>query len=57
MSYITLNLRIIFLDFFNFIQQIVLSMLSVFFYYNQILNVLLVFVVLFTTNYSIKRKV
>lgn len=38
------------------IQQIVLSMLSGSFYYNQILNVLLVFVVLYTTNYSIKKK-
>lgn len=38
------------------IQQIVLSMLSGAFYYNQILNVLLVFVVLYTTNYSIKKK-
>lgn len=37
------------------IQQIVLSMLSGAFYYNQILNVLLVFVVLYTTNYSIKK--
>lgn len=38
------------------IQQIVFSMLSGAFYYNQILNVLLVFVVLYTTNYSIKKK-
>jgi O-antigen ligase len=38
------------------IQQIVLSMLSGSIYYNQRLNVLLVFVVLYTTNYSIKKK-
>ena len=38
------------------IQQIVLSMLSGAFYYNQILNVMLVFVVLYTTNYSKKKK-
>ena len=38
------------------IQQIVLSMLSGAFYYNQILNVLLVFVVLYTTQPSKIKK-
>jgi O-antigen ligase len=38
------------------IQQIVLSMLSGAFYYNQILNVLLVFVVTYTTKYSKIKK-